>query len=75
MAGLLERYQALIAAGELRADPEQAAAAQALAALQEALETPPAGRLARLFGKKAPPEDFSVARPLPVQPAPGDLTG
>jgi len=55
MAGLLERYQALIAAGELRADPEQAAAAQALAALQEALETPPAGRLARLFGKRAPP--------------------
>ncbi|MES3082638.1 flagellar basal body L-ring protein FlgH [Sphingomonas faeni] len=30
---------------------------------------------ASLFGKKAPPEDFSVARPLPVQPVPVVATG
>lgn len=30
---------------------------------------------ASLFGKKAPPEDFSVARPLPVVPVPVVATG
>ena len=30
---------------------------------------------ASIFGKKAPPEDFSVARPLPVQPVPVVATG
>ena len=30
---------------------------------------------AGLFGKKAPPEDFSVARPLPVVPVPVVATG
>jgi flagellar L-ring protein precursor FlgH len=30
---------------------------------------------ASLFGKKAPPEDFSVARPLPVEPVPVVATG
>ncbi len=30
---------------------------------------------ASLFGKKAPPEDFSVARPLPVAPVPVVATG
>ena len=30
---------------------------------------------AGLFGKKAPPEDFSVARPLPVRPVPVVATG
>ena len=30
---------------------------------------------ASIFGKKVPPEDFSVARPLPVQPVPVVATG
>lgn len=54
-AGVLDRYRALIATHELRPDPEQAAAATRLDALQKELETAPAGGgfLGRLLGKKA----------------------
>jgi cell division protein ZapE len=46
-----ERYAALVAAGELRPDPEQAAAAARLDALQAALEADQGGGLfKRLFG-------------------------
>jgi cell division protein ZapE len=56
VSGLLARYDALIANGELRADPEQRAAAQQLAALQTALEAEaPAGFLGKLLGKKPAP--------------------
>ncbi len=57
MSGLLARYDALIASGELRADADQRAAAAKLAALQEALETetPSGGLLGKLFGKKPEP--------------------
>ncbi len=50
------RYEALVAAGELRADPEQASAAQRLDRLQSELEAvPPRGSvLWRLGGKKPP---------------------
>ncbi|WP_414902065.1 cell division protein ZapE [Sphingomonas flavalba] len=41
MSRLVERYAALVAAGELRQDPVQAAAAEQLGALQKALEAPP----------------------------------
>ena len=55
MSGLLARYEALVSAGELRADPEQRAAATRLAHLQQELETPQTGGLlAQLFGRKAP---------------------
>ncbi|MBW8783838.1 MAG: AFG1 family ATPase [Novosphingobium sp.] len=55
MSGLLARYEALVAAGELRADPEQKAAAARLAQLQTELENAPAsggGLLSKLFGRK-----------------------
>jgi cell division protein ZapE len=39
--GLLARYDALIASGQLRADPDQRAAAERLARLQGELEAPP----------------------------------
>ena len=53
MSGLLERYQALIASGELRSDSEQRGAAEALARVQAALERKPAtGLLSRLFSRK-----------------------
>jgi cell division protein ZapE len=58
MAGLIARYDALIASGELRADPDQRAAAERLDRLQRELETSPqaAGFLGKLFGSKpAPP--------------------
>ena len=46
MTGVLARYEALVAAGELRPDPEQRAAAQRLNRLQEELEAvPPRGSL------------------------------
>jgi cell division protein ZapE len=50
-----DRYRELIAAGELRPDPEQAAAADRLSALQAQLETPAQkpGLFARLTGKAA----------------------
>ena len=41
MPGLLARYDALIASDELRADPDQRAAAERLARLQDELEAPP----------------------------------
>jgi cell division protein ZapE len=52
VAGLLARYDALIASGELRADPDQRAAAERLGRLQRELEAPPPKRgfFARLTG-------------------------
>ena len=49
------RYAELVATGQLRPDPEQAAAAARLDALQAELEAPaPAGLIGRLFARKAP---------------------
>ncbi len=45
-------YARLVAAGELRPDPDQAAAADRLYRLRLALATPPPSRLGRLFGAK-----------------------
>jgi cell division protein ZapE len=59
MPGLLARYDALITSGELRADPDQRAAAERLAPLQDELEAPSQSStslLGKLFGSKpAPP--------------------
>jgi cell division protein ZapE len=53
MTGLLARYEALIASGELRPDTEQAAAAERLDDLQRQLERAPRGGFfGKLFGKK-----------------------
>ena len=54
---VLKAYQALVAAGELRPDPAQAAVAGQLDALAQALARPqPApGLLARLIGRAPPP--------------------
>jgi cell division protein ZapE len=54
--GLLARYDALIASSELRADPDQRTAAEALARLQDQLEAPPSkrGLFARLTGTGEP---------------------
>ncbi len=54
MTGLIEKYRALVQSGELRPDPEQEAAAQRLAALQQELEADTAspGLIGKLFGKK-----------------------
>jgi len=54
MTGLVARYEALVASGELRPDAEQAAAAERLEALQRELETAQAsvGFLGKLLGKK-----------------------
>lgn len=41
MSGLLQRYRQLVEAGELRADPEQAAVAERLDRLQQELEATP----------------------------------
>jgi len=49
MAGVLEQYRSLVAAGELRPDPEQEAAAERLDVFQQELEGTPAG--AGLLGK------------------------
>ena len=49
MTDLLARYEALVASGELRPDPEQAAAAERLDALQRELEATSASR--GLLGK------------------------
>ncbi len=52
MAGMLDKYEALIAAGELRADAEQAAAAAQLNELQAQLESvAEAGFFDRLLGR------------------------
>ncbi|KPF76520.1 ATPase [alpha proteobacterium AAP81b] len=57
MAGVAAAYAALVAAGELRADPAQAAVAARLQELAETLEapTPKPGLFGRLFGAEAPP--------------------
>jgi cell division protein ZapE len=57
MTGLLATYQALVTAGELKADPDQALAAAKLADIQEQLEAvPPRGStLWRFLGKKPDP--------------------
>ena len=54
MSGLIARYDALVVAGELRPDPEQAAAAQRLAALAAELEATPkrGSTLWRALGRK-----------------------
>ncbi len=56
MTALAERYRALVAAGELSPDPDQAAAAVALDRIAAALEeTRRGGLLVGLFGRAAPP--------------------
>jgi cell division protein ZapE len=57
--GLLARYDALIASGELRADPDQRAAAIRLARLQDELEAPPPKKslFARLTGTREAASD------------------
>ena len=56
MTSLVAHYEALLASGELRQDPEQAAAADRLELLQRELEStsPPRGILGKLFTKKPP---------------------
>src|SRR6187455_2009573 len=54
MGGMLARYDALVAAGELRPDAEQAAAASRLGALQRQLEAESPRRLLRLFARPEP---------------------
>lgn len=52
MTTVLDRYRQLVAAGELKPDAEQEAAASRLNQLQHELENPPkSGLLARVFGK------------------------
>lgn len=62
MNSVLNRYNELVAAGELRPDPEQAAAAAKLDALQQELEAPaPAsGFFGKLLGRKAAPPPRGV---------------
>ncbi|WP_404372100.1 cell division protein ZapE [Sphingomonas sp. MMS24-J45] len=57
MTSIFARYEALIAAGELRTDPEQAAAARRLADLATALEAAPkrGSILWRALGRKPEP--------------------
>ncbi len=54
MTGMLGRYEALVATGELRVDPDQAAAAERLDRLQRELERGESsgGLLSRLIGKR-----------------------
>jgi cell division protein ZapE len=55
-AGILARYEALVAAGELKPDPDQRGAAEALGRLQRQLEArDDGGLLGKLFGKKPSP--------------------
>ena len=59
---VLERYHALVAAGELKPDPDQAAAAVALQAVQAALEAvPPRGSTVWRFLGKKPDEIARIA--------------
>ena len=62
MAGLLARYDALIASDELRADPDQRAAAERLDRLQRELEAPlpSPGLFGKLFGSKPAPDPRGV---------------
>lgn len=55
MTRVIDRYEELVAAGELRADPEQRGAAERLNQLQAELEAAPpsSGLLGKLFGRKA----------------------
>ncbi|MFT3968435.1 MAG: cell division protein ZapE [Sphingobium sp.] len=58
MTGLLARYEALVAGGEIRPDPDQRAAAVRLDGIARALEArggEGGGLLSRLFGRKAEP--------------------
>jgi cell division protein ZapE len=57
MSGVRPAYDALVASGELRPDPAQAAVADRLEALARMLEAPPArpGFFSRLFGAAPPP--------------------
>ncbi|MEJ2411101.1 MAG: cell division protein ZapE [Novosphingobium sp.] len=58
MTAMLERYETLVATGELRSDPEQEAAAERLNRLQRELykATASTGLIGKLLGKKpAPP--------------------
>ena len=57
-----DRYADLVAAGELRVDPEQAAAAERLDALQRELEAPQPGPglMGRLLGRKSAPSPRGV---------------
>ncbi|MET0360785.1 MAG: cell division protein ZapE [Sphingobium sp.] len=60
MTGVLTRYEELVAAGEIRPDPDQRAAAGRLDGIAKALEAEGSGGgrgglFARLFGKKAEP--------------------
>lgn len=55
MSSVIERYRALVAAGELRPDPDQQAAAARLNALQQELEAaPPRGSTLWKLLRKAP---------------------
>jgi cell division protein ZapE len=56
MTGMINRYEALIACGELRPDPEQEAAVERLDQLQKALEATaaPRGLLGKIFTRKPP---------------------
>ncbi|SCW37211.1 cell division protein ZapE [Sphingobium faniae] len=55
MTGVMDRYKALVAANELRADPDQEAAAHRLDRLQKELETvPPRGSTLWKLLRKAP---------------------
>ena len=55
MTAILDRYEQLVAAGELRPDPEQRGAAQHLGMLQTQLEAPASGwSIGKLLGRKAP---------------------
>ena len=55
MTGLISRYEALVASGELRSDPEQAAAAERLEQLQRELEgaKSKSGLFGKLFSRKS----------------------
>lgn len=62
MTGVLERYQALVKAGELRADPWQEKAAQALNRLQTELKSTrqTGGFFGKLFGGGEPPRPRGI---------------
>jgi len=61
MTGVLARYEALLAAGELRTDPEQRTAAERLNRLQDELEAvPPRGSLIWRLGRAKPPAPKGV---------------
>ena len=76
MSGVRARYDALIAAGELRPDAEQAAAADALQAVQDALSTgAKPGLLGRLFSARTLPLTRRLADPAVADYLSGLLIG